>query len=62
MDKAFEQAWGDLQSIQHPATEEALARCLTDLIKADREPSRLATKAVIRLIMPKESQSAPLPI
>jgi hypothetical protein len=62
LDQAFEQAWRDLQSIQHPATEEALARCLTDLVKADREPARLATKAVIRLIVPKESQSTPLPL
>lgn len=56
LDEAFERAWTDLQSVKHEATKEALARCLADLIQHERDPARLATKAVIALIAPAESR------
>jgi hypothetical protein len=51
LDKAFYQAWGDLKNVDHTADEETLARCLSEMIKTERDPARLATKAVIRLIL-----------
>src|SRR5687768_9855312 len=50
LDTAFEHAWADLQAIGHPATKEDLARCLMKLARLEREPSLLATKAVIAII------------
>jgi len=51
LDKAFQQAWGDLRNVDHAADEETLARCLSQMIKTERDPARLATKAVIKLIL-----------
>ena len=50
LDKAFHQAWRELEGLGHPATREELARCLTKLIRLERDPSLLAAKAVIRVI------------
>jgi hypothetical protein len=55
LDKAFQQAWGDLRNADHAADKETLARCLSQMIKTERDPSRLATKAVIRLILASNS-------
>jgi len=57
LDEAFQRAWEDLQRVQHPVTREALARCLTDLLKIEREPARLATKAVIQIIVHPANQN-----
>ena len=56
LDEAFDRAWTDLQSVKHEATKEALARCLAGLIQHERDPARLATKAVIELIAPAENR------
>ena len=50
LDTAFEHAWADLQAVGHPATKEELARCLVKLAPLEREPSLLASKAVIAII------------
>jgi hypothetical protein len=52
LDQALEKAWDDLQSIKSPVTREALALRLAALAKEERDPSRLATKAVIASIVP----------
>ena len=52
LDEAFEKAWGDLQSIKSPVTRETLALRLAVLAREERDPSRLATKAVIASIVP----------
>ena len=52
LDEALEKAWDDLQSIGSPVTRETLALRLAALAKEERDPSRLATKAVISSIAP----------
>lgn len=49
---AFNRAWDDLQTLnRNPATEEALALTLIVLVKeGERNPSQLATKAVLKMI------------
>jgi hypothetical protein len=55
LDEAFRLAWDDLQKVGHPATEDDLARCLARLVQVERVPARLATKAVIQLIVPQKN-------
>jgi hypothetical protein len=52
LDKALEKAWDDLQSIKSPVTREFLAVRLAALAREERDPDRLATKAVIGSILP----------
>ena len=54
LDKAFENAWKDLDSLKaNPVTRTALAtRLITLLNEGERNPSRLATKAVLELVAP----------
>jgi hypothetical protein len=52
LDEALEKAWDDLQSIKSPVTRETLALQLAALAKEERDPSRLAIKAVIASIVP----------
>ena len=49
---AFDKAWRDLESLKtNPATQKSLALLLFDLVKeGERNPSQLASKAVLRLI------------
>ena len=49
---AFNRAWDDLRILnRNPATEEALALTLIVLVKeGERNPSQLATKAVLKMI------------
>jgi hypothetical protein len=54
LDEAFRLAWDDLQKIRHPVTKDALARCLTKLVQTERVPARLATRAVIQIIVPQK--------
>jgi len=56
LDEAFRLAWDDLQKVGHPATEDDLARCLSKLVQIERVPARLATKAVIQIIVPQKNQ------
>jgi gentisate 1,2-dioxygenase len=51
LEKAFHQAWDDLKNGDQAADKEVLARCLSQLIKTERDPARLAAKAVIKLIL-----------
>lgn len=51
LDEAFEKAWEDLQSVQNSVSRETLALRLMALVKAERNPSRLATKAVLASIV-----------
>jgi hypothetical protein len=60
--EAFDQAWNDLQAIDNPASKEVLARSLRRLVQRERIPSRLATKAVLQIILPPGSQNARLPV
>ena len=55
LDEAFDKAWNDLQSLKkNPATEDSLALVLMALVKeGERNPSQLATKAVLKLIAPR---------
>ena len=52
LDEALEKAWDDLQSIRSPVTRETLALRVATLAREERDPSRLATKAVIASIVP----------
>ena len=52
LDEALEKAWDDLQSIRSPVTLETLALRVATLAREERDPSRLATKAVIASIVP----------
>jgi hypothetical protein len=54
LQSAFEKAWSDLQSLRHnPSSREALALRLMALVnEGERNPSRLATKAVLISIAP----------
>ena len=61
LDQALNRAWSDLQSVNHPASKETLAKCLCQLLRTERNPARLATKAVIKIILPPESLSSHLP-
>jgi hypothetical protein len=56
LDEALEKAWDDLQSIRSPVTREALALRLAALAREERDPSRLATKAVIASIVRLHSE------
>jgi hypothetical protein len=50
--EAFDKAWCDLESLKsNPATQKSLALLLLELVKeGERNPSHLASKAVLRLI------------
>ena len=54
LDKAFENAWKDLDNLEaNPVTRTALAtRLITLLTEGERNPARLATKAVLELVAP----------
>lgn len=54
---AYERAWGDLEHLTaNPTTHKALAARLIELLeRGERNPSRLATKAVLGLVAPKEA-------
>jgi hypothetical protein len=54
VDEAFDKAWKDLDYLTtNPATRTALAiRLIALLKKGERNPSRLATKAVLELVAP----------
>jgi hypothetical protein len=58
LDEALEKAWDDLQSIRSPVTREDLALRLAALAREERDPSRLATKAVIASIVPSPRSKA----
>ena len=58
LDKAFRQALADLRNADHAADKEKLARCLCEMIKTERDPSRLAAKAVISLVLISNSNSS----
>ena len=54
--EAFDKAWNDLQSLKNnPVSEERLARLLMVFLKeGERNPSRLATKAVLTLLASRQ--------
>lgn len=56
LNTAFEKAWHDLDHLTaNPATRSALATRLIALLnEGERNPSRLATKAVLELVAPRE--------
>ena len=58
LDEALEKAWDDLQSIRSSITREDLALRLAALAREERDPSRLATKAVIASIVPSPRSKA----
>jgi hypothetical protein len=58
LDEALVKAWDDLQSIRSPVTREDLALRLAALAREERDPSRLATKAVIASIVPSPRSKA----
>ena len=58
LDEALEKAWDDLQSIRSSVTREDLALRLAALAREERDPSRLATKAVIASIVPSPRSKA----
>ena len=57
LDEAFERAWRDLDHLtENPATRQCLATRLFELLKeGERNPSRLATKAVLELVAPHDT-------
>lgn len=57
LDTAFEKAWDDLQSLHNPVSRETLALHLMALVKGERHPSRLASKAVLTLIVPPPTKA-----
>jgi hypothetical protein len=57
LDAAFEKAWDDLQSLHNPVSRETLALHLMALVKGERHPSRLASKAVLTLIVPPPTKA-----
>jgi hypothetical protein len=56
LNEAFEKAWQDLDHLTaNPATRSVLATRLIALLnEGERNPSRLATKAVLELVAPQE--------
>jgi hypothetical protein len=61
LDEAFEKGWKDLDSLTtNPATQSALAvRLIALLNKGERNPSRLATKAVLELVAARVPDNDP---
>jgi hypothetical protein len=55
LDEAYEKAWKDLDRLKtNPVTRTALAICLFVLLnQGERNPSLLATKAVLKLVAPR---------
>ena len=56
LNEAFDKAWQDLDHLtENPATRRVLATRLIALLnEGERNPSRLATKAVLELVAPRE--------
>lgn len=56
LNEAFDKAWLDLDHLTaNPATRRGLAKRLIALLnEGERNPSRLATKAVLKLVAPRE--------
>ena len=52
--EAFDKAWRDLESLnKNPTTQNSLALLLLEILKeGEQNPSRLASKAVLRLLSP----------
>ena len=48
-DKAFREAWAELEDLDFPVRQNMLARCIGQLIATECDPGRLKTKAIILL-------------